>query len=116
MKLFVDDLRDPPHESWVTVRTSRQALNILVRLYGEHVGMYEITNYRGLEVVSLDHDLGGDDTTRPVMEWMIENNFWPERLIVHSANRVGRDHLLTLAHIYGPDEMYMPQRWMVAGR
>jgi hypothetical protein len=53
--------------------------------------------------ISFDHDLGGDDTTRPVMLWIIESNFWPEVVAVHSANRVGKDWLIFQAAGASPE-------------
>lgn len=37
--------------------------------------------------------LGGDDTTRRVVLIMCENNFWPERVYLNSANPVGCEWL-----------------------
>lgn len=79
MKIWVDDIREPP-DGWAWCLTSQQAINWL-----------EVAN-RGvifIEEMSLDHDLGGDDTTRPIVLWMCENNFWPTEVYVHSANPVG---------------------------
>ena len=80
MKLWVDDLRDAPDDSWTVARTSAEAIELLVK--------------RGHECleVSLDHDLGGDDTTRPVVLWMCEN-VYPRDIHVHTANPVGREWL-----------------------
>ncbi len=46
MKLFVDDVRDAPDESWTVARTAEEAIWMLAR--------------GGVEVLSLDHDLGED--------------------------------------------------------
>ncbi|WP_068059319.1 cyclic-phosphate processing receiver domain-containing protein [Nocardia xishanensis] len=100
MKLFVDDERPAP-DGWVRVETSAEALSILsaYRLDGHTV-----------EAISLDHDLGGDDTTRPVMLWMCEHDWWPLRLTIHSANPVGRDHLAGMARRYAPDWVKVDSR------
>ena len=60
--LFLDDLRNPSdvHEDamgWVVLRTSVDAINF-VREHGMP------------EVMSLDHDLGGDDTAMQFLKWM----------------------------------------------
>jgi len=84
MKLWVDDLRPPPPEwdddEWDWAKTSAIAIGCLMSdVYDE---------------MSLDHDLGGDDTTRPIVLWLCENSWcWPERVVVHSANPVGREWL-----------------------
>ncbi|MGV8875505.1 MAG: cyclic-phosphate processing receiver domain-containing protein [Rhodococcus sp. (in: high G+C Gram-positive bacteria)] len=49
MKLWVDDLRLPP-EGWEWAKTSREAITAL--------------SSSDVSELSLDHDLGGDDTTR----------------------------------------------------
>ncbi|WP_280389830.1 cyclic-phosphate processing receiver domain-containing protein [Nocardia wallacei] len=95
MKLYVDDLRTPP-DGWMVVRSSLEAITHLhlLRAHGET-----------LDALSLDHDLGGDDTTRPIMLWMCEHNWWPQAIYVHSANMVGADWLEGMADRYGPDHM-----------
>lgn len=58
-------------------------------------------------VVSFDHDLGGDDTSRTVMIWMIENSVWPDVLRFHTANPVGREWLVGMADRYAPAETHI---------
>jgi hypothetical protein len=52
--------------------------------------------------MSLDHDLGGDDTTRPIVLWMCENESWPTTVHVHTANPVGREWLEGMIERYKP--------------
>lgn len=52
----------------------------------------------GYDEVWFDHDLGGDDTTRPVALWLEEQAFHGRgvaigRCVVHTDNPVGRDVL-----------------------
>lgn len=89
MRLYVDDLRDPPGDDWVVARTSDQALDIL----REGTSVSEI---------SLDHDLGGDDTTRPVVLYLCEHGSWPDVVRVHSANPVGVEWIEGMVRRYGP--------------
>ncbi|WOC12186.1 hypothetical protein MP11Mi_12680 [Gordonia sp. MP11Mi] len=89
MKLFVDDLRDPPDTTWTVVRTSAEALEIL------RSGVL-VTD------LSLDHDLGGDDTSRPVVLYLAEYGGWPAIVRVHSANPVGIEWLTGMVERYGP--------------
>ena len=86
MKIWVDDLRTPPDKSWVWFKTSADVIEELADLmwYTTH-GRID----RRPAVISLDHDLGGDDTSRPIVLWMCENDFWPEEVRVHSKNPVG---------------------------
>ena len=85
MKIWVDDLRTPPDSTWLWCLTSDHALSIL-----ETVSKWYINP---IEIMSLDHDLGGSDTTRPVVLWCCENDFWPKEVRVHTANPVGREWL-----------------------
>lgn len=89
IRLWVDDLRPPPSEAWTWwAKTSAQAILIL--------SSSEICE------ISLDHDLGGDDTTRPVVLWMAEHECWPAIVRVHTANPVGRQWLVGMIERYGP--------------
>lgn len=87
MSLWVDDVRRPPN-GWGWAMTSTEAIDAL----------------RDEDVVeiSLDHDLGGDDTTRPVVLWMCEHDTWPAVVRVHSANPVGVEWLTGMVERYGP--------------
>lgn len=89
MKIWVDDIRTPPSLDWYWCKTSDEAIKVLMneKWFDEHVKPHPI------KLMSLDHDLGGDDTTRPVVLWMCENEFWPEEVRVHSANPVGAEWL-----------------------
>lgn len=89
MKLWIDDLRTPP-QGWTWVKTSREALNLLE------------TRAQDVTAISFDHDLGGDDTTRPVALWLAEHGLFPEEVYIHSANVVGKQWLLSLIERYGP--------------
>jgi hypothetical protein len=85
LKLWIDDIRNPPDETWEWVTTSDAAIAVL-KLFKE-------MPFIDREAASFDHDLGGDDTTRPVVIWMIENDFKFQNYAIHSANPVGRDWL-----------------------
>jgi hypothetical protein len=74
-RLWVDDLREPPDDTWIWSKTSTNTIDTLMLS-----APGEITE------ISLDHDLGGEDTARPVVLWMCENNVWPARVHVHTAN------------------------------
>ncbi|CAM3260521.1 cyclic-phosphate processing receiver domain-containing protein [Tsukamurella hominis] len=89
MKLFVDDLRDPPDATWTVARTSAEALAILQT--GAQV-----------DELSLDHDLGGEDTSRPIVLHLAEHGGWPATVRVHSANPVGVEWLVGMIERYGP--------------
>lgn len=83
-KLWLDDERPclyPESEGWVIARSSDEAKTLVLR-HGPPVEM------------SLDHDLGGDDTSMVFVKWLSDNHFdtLPEWQI-HSANVVGAENL-----------------------
>jgi peptidoglycan/xylan/chitin deacetylase (PgdA/CDA1 family) len=96
VKLYIDDIRSPKTDgNWVILRTSQEAI--------DYVKKYGVPNF-----VSLDHDLGGDDTVMIFLKWLIEydldnggsvipNDFhWN----IHSANNVGTDNMNGLLTSY----------------
>jgi hypothetical protein len=75
--LVVDDLRHFPFPARYA-RTSKRALALLART-------------PTLDELWLDHDLGGSDTTIPVVDWLAERAFaqnpYPVgQIYVHTAN------------------------------
>jgi len=88
MRLWVDDERMAP-AGWTWVKTSAEAL--------EALGGVE-----PIEAMSLDHDLGGEDTTRPIVLHLAEFGGWPAEVFVHTANPVGRQWLEGMVARYGP--------------
>lgn len=97
MKLWIDDLRPAP-EGWEWVKSSNEAISVL------EDRVSEITD------ISFDHDLGGDDTSRPVALWLAERENFPDRVYIHSANIVGRDWLMSLITRYGPRPVILDYR------
>lgn len=88
MRLWVDDLRPAP-EGWTWVKTSADAIAALADTRPQEM--------------SLDHDLGGDDTSRAVVLWLCEHeDRWPPVTHVHSANPVGVEWLRGMIDRYGP--------------
>lgn len=95
VKVWVDDIRTPPDNTWLWFKESAGALRWLEtrRAHGISLG----------SVMSLDHDLGGEDTTRPVVLWMCENEAWPDEIRVHSANPPGSIWLMQMCERYAPE-------------
>lgn len=85
--LYLDDLRDPPPDrEWVVCRTTHQALDVVARW-----GMPSL--------MSLDHDLGGEDTSMAFLR-RLANEVWdgvspPPDYRVHSANPVGAQNIVS---------------------
>jgi hypothetical protein len=85
-RMFIDDVRVPPSEGWVTVRSTKDAL-----AYVKEHGMPAF--------ISFDHDLGGDDTTMLFLRTFV-NEIWngkdaPPDYSVHSANPVGKENIIS---------------------
>jgi hypothetical protein len=89
MKLWVDDLRTPPDDTWTWAKTSTHAIHLLAPR-------------RQVTIMSLDHDLGGDDTARAIVLFLCEHGGWPNEVRVHTANPVGREWLEGMVARYKP--------------
>lgn len=112
--LWIDDERVPPQEyfsgddDWA--QSSAQAINFLTSR--KEMGV----NYW---LMCFDHDLGytwedgsslldngvREDDTKRVMQWLIDNDYWPEILIIHSWNPFGAMWLEQQAKEHGPKDM-----------
>lgn len=93
MRLWVDDLRPPPGSGWFWAKDSKTAIRALD--YWRKIGL-------ACDEISLDHDLGGDDTTRPIVLWMCQNAWPTSRVYCHSANPVGREWIEGMIARYAP--------------
>lgn len=101
MFIWVDDIRTPPEgwDNFFWARTSQEAIDYLA-----YVKEYCYSD--AIQVMSLDHDLGGDDTTRPIVIWMIENDYWPNVVRVHSQNPIGVTWLEGMVERYHPSNAH----------
>ena len=94
MKLWHDDIRRPPDDSWLWARTNDEA-------------RYFLRNYRVTEI-SLDHDLGlegpggeaavyrrdrGAQTGLDLVDYMIQSETVPARVTIHSVNPPGAQRM-----------------------
>lgn len=84
-KLFIDDERFPVTNDWVIARSSDEAI-AMVTMHGMPTE------------ISFDHDLGGDDTSRLFIMWMVDALLdglitIPEGFTfsVHSQNPIGAE-------------------------
>jgi hypothetical protein len=118
IKLYLDDVRSPPDDTWTVARTAAEAWRLLLA--------HEV------ECASLDHDLGICPTCTPgerhegaeivvmasleaicgkgcrcdchatgydFVKWMAESGLWPQfKPAVHSANPVGKSNMLAVIH------------------
>ena len=89
--IFLDDLRDPPSDEWVVVRTAETAYEAILAGNKADKDM----------VVSLDHDLGEDiPTGYDLVKWIYKDiatdeDFRPKiSFLIHSMNPVGRENMV----------------------
>ena len=81
MKVFLDDIRDAPN-GWIRTRTVQETIDLL--------------KHHSVRSLSLDHDLGREETGYDVLKWleeaviMKEIDHIPDVILIHSANPVGR--------------------------
>lgn len=93
MKLFLDDIREPPDNTWHVARSYEQAV-FLVDMLGFP------------EMVSFDHDLGEDRTGMDFAHFLInldlDSGTMPDHFTfrVHSANPVGHENIVSLLTRY----------------
>lgn len=89
-KLFIDDERFPATDDWVIVRSSQEAIAMIIE--------YDMPYF-----ISFDHDLGGEDTAIRVIRWIIESfldgnlEIHPDfDFYVHSQNPIGAENIRKL--------------------
>lgn len=109
MKLFVDDERPKPDDTWTLVTNSVDAMAVIKAFHMHN---------REIDTISLDHDLstqlGWDDDTRVIMLYMCEHDYWPDNLYIHTANPCGEEWLVGMAKRYGPKNIlkgFGPDYW-----
>lgn len=90
LKLWLDDLRPPPDESWYWVKSAERTIGLLKGFT--------------IDELSLDNDLGEDqEEGRKVVRWMAARNCWPTQAVhVHTDNSVARAYMLGMVERYGP--------------
>jgi len=89
-KLFIDDERFPATDDWVIVRSSQEAIAMIIEYGMPHF-------------ISFDHDLGGEDTAIRVIRWIIDSfldgnlEIHPDfDFYVHSQNPIGAENIRKL--------------------
>lgn len=92
MKLWVDDERTPPDESWVWAQTCAGAIEVM------------LTAEEPLEVLSLDYVLGRGDTTDTIMYWLKSRpaDRWPVTILAHSSSASARELIEEMVREFRP--------------
>lgn len=93
--LWLDDIRNPKPvkgAQWLIARNVDEAIDIVYNTV--------------IDYMSLDHDLGGDETAVRFLNWMVEFGGWPKSgIMLHSANPVGRDNMERIIRSEAPEGM-----------
>lgn len=108
MKIFVDDIREPPDRSWVVFRDMEVAVTFVIDAIYKHIF---------IECISLDHDMGikskeveymnGYQFLIKLEEFFfrryendlannVKSTITPPKIIIHSANSVGVARMQTV--------------------
>jgi hypothetical protein len=92
MKLWIDDERTPPNESWRWAKNYHDAMDCVRQAHdaGEDI-----------EAISFDHDLGPGWTGLAVLNDLLLDAVYPTMVIVHTRNSVGRKNILAALHDAG---------------
>lgn len=69
LKLWIDNVREPPDETWDSVTTSEAAIELMT--YFQTEGML----WCDRDTISFPYHLEGDDTVLPVIIWMVSQHF-----------------------------------------
>jgi len=69
-----------------------------------------LLNKSFVNILSLDHDLGEDETGYDFVKWLVETgmsdpSIYPKEIYLHTANPVGRHNMFQLLERYKPDEV-----------
>lgn len=96
ISLFLDDERFPPNNGgpWHVVRSSKEAVD-----YVSKNGVPDL--------ISFDHDLGGEDTAIRFVNWLINRDLETPgfisqnfRFVIHSQNPIGAKNIEQLLSRY----------------
>lgn len=98
MRMWIDDIREA-EDDWLWAKTSQEAI--------DYLSLWKDNNFE-LDAVAFDHDLGGDDTIRRVVIWMIENEYYPTTVRMLTANPVGYEWIQGMINRYFPEETLLP--------
>ena len=87
MKLWIDDMRQPPTENWIWIQSTNEAITA--------IRQYERNMHSDIIIISLDHDAGdfvsdGGDYIQ-ILNWLEANHIVDTGYFfqIHSMNPVG---------------------------
>jgi hypothetical protein len=90
VKIFLDDMRPCPN-GFILAKNYKECITLLKN--------------NKVDVISLDHDLGGNKSGYDVVKYMVEYDIYPSTIILHSANPVGVQNMEQLLKRYVPSHV-----------
>jgi hypothetical protein len=112
MKIWHDDIRNPPDDSWTWARTNEDAICLLQDHY------YSVTE------ISLDHDLGLENEDPndleavfkmgpfpegiDLVDFMCKMDLVPPKVTIHSWNPIGAHNMAAMLNRFGHDCIIEP--------
>lgn len=102
MKLWIDDMRDAPDDSWTVVRKVQAAIRFLAT--------------QKIEEISIDHDIENrpsDETFQPVAyfiaeRWCVASERHAPKVTIHSDNPVGAREIQAILSDHGITAEWKP--------
>src|SRR5690606_35868960 len=98
MKLFVDDIRNAPDDSWQVARTNEKACTFIYQFKPETISLdHDISHQVGMEGLSRPYPC--NDTFMPVayMIWALSKSAaYLPNVILHTSNPVGAQKMAKL--------------------
>lgn len=92
MKLWIDDIRNAPDETWTVARTVNSAIKALAMFTFDEISLdHDISHQVGMDELSRPYPC--TETFQAVAHYIAAqheaNPVWKPRIIVHSSNPVG---------------------------
>jgi hypothetical protein len=98
LKVWHDDIRRPPDNSWIWVRTNQEAMRCISLAFTLEAPVHEISMDHDLglhnhdpDVPDADMQMGWDEENDgfELVKWMVEHDYVPEIVTIHSWNPDG---------------------------
>lgn len=125
MKLWLDDERLPPDDTWVWAKTAPDAIEhlksgVVVEVSLDHdlaAEHYDPAMYEGVEAYDALREGFSALTGYDVVKWMAENTVWPSVIRVHTMNPAGGLAMRQVINRWAPDSLKprLPYRFELKG-
>lgn len=102
-KLFVDDIRNAPDESWMVARTISSAINALSMMDFESVSLdHDISHQVTIGEVSRPYPC--DETFVPVAHYLGLSHSCTGKIVLHTSNPIGAQNMQKILMHHGYEE------------